>query len=234
VHLGVSGTYVFQPADQGSSAANRYPVRFRDRPEIRVDGTRLVDTGSIDANASYNAGIEFGMNWKNFFLQGENYWYGVKRRDPTTLPDPTFGGYYLEGSWVLTGERHRYSMSNGSFQRPRPRVPFSLAESGYGAWELALRYSHTDLDFHEGLAGTAATPDAVRGGVQNIKAIGINWYPNTNFRLMLEYLMVSVNRLNPAGPGNLQPFGAPPATPPIGVQIGQDLDVIALRSQFSF
>ena len=74
----------------------------------------------------------------------------------------------------------------------------------------------------------------MRGGVQNIKAIGLNWYPNTNFRLMLEYLMVSVNRLNPAGPGNAQPFGAAPATPPIGVQIGQDLDAIALRSQFSF
>jgi phosphate-selective porin OprO/OprP len=43
-----------------------------------------------------------------------------------------------------------------------------------------------------------------------------------------------VNRLNPAGPGNLTPFGPAPATPPNGVQIGQDLNVIALRSQFSF
>jgi len=43
-----------------------------------------------------------------------------------------------------------------------------------------------------------------------------------------------VDRLNPAGPGNTAPFGAAPNTPPIGVQIGQDLDVIALRSQFSF
>jgi phosphate-selective porin OprO/OprP len=234
VHLGLNGTYVFQPADQGNTAANRYPVRFRDRPEIRVDGTRLIDTGGIDASSSYSAGVELGMNWKNFFLQGENFWYGIQRRDPTTLPDPKFGGYYVEGSWVLTGEAHRYNMNNASFQRPRPRVPLSLADGGFGAWELALRYSHTDLDFHEGLAGTAATLDAVRGGVQNIKAIGLNWYPNANFRLMLEYLMVSVNRLNPAGPGNAQPFGAAPATPPLGVQIGQDLDVIALRSQFSF
>jgi phosphate-selective porin OprO/OprP len=51
---------------------------------------------------------------------------------------------------------------------------------------------------------------------------------------MLEYLMISANRLNPAGPGNLQPFGPSPGTPPVGVQIGQDLDVIALRSQFAF
>jgi hypothetical protein len=36
-----------------------------------------------------------------------------------------------------------------------------------------------------------------------------------------------VDRLNPAGPGNPTPFGAPPA-------IGQDLDVYAVRTQFSF
>jgi phosphate-selective porin OprO/OprP len=234
VHVGVNGTYVFQPADQGNTVASRYPVRLRDRPEIRVDGTRLVDSGSIDADSAYSVGVELGMNWKNFFLQGENYWYGVDRRAPTTLPDPSFGGYYVEGSWVLTGESHRYNMNNGSFQNPRARVPFNLADGGCGAWELALRYSHTDLDFHEGLAGVAAATDSVRGGTQNIMAVGVNWYPNTNFRLMLEYLSISVDRLNPAGPGNLTPFGPAPATPPIGVQIGQDADVIALRSQFSF
>ncbi len=45
VHVGVNGTYVFQPADQGASTSPRYPTRFRDRPEIRVDSTRLIDTG---------------------------------------------------------------------------------------------------------------------------------------------------------------------------------------------
>lgn len=44
-------------------------------------------------------------------------------------------------------------------------VPFSSA-GGYGAWEPALRCSHLDLDLHSGPAGTAATVDAVRGGVQ--------------------------------------------------------------------
>jgi phosphate-selective porin OprO/OprP len=51
---------------------------------------------------------------------------------------------------------------------------------------------------------------------------------------LFNYLMIDVDRLNPAGPGNPTPFGAPPATPPVGVQIGQDLDVYAVRTQFSF
>jgi phosphate-selective porin OprO/OprP len=234
VHVGLSGTYVLQPADQGSATTPRYAIRFRDRPEIRVDSTRLIDTGSLDADSAYSAGAELGMNYKNYFFQAENFWYGVGRREANTLPDPSFGGYYAAASWVLTGESHRYNMTNGSFQSPRPKVPFSLSAGGWGAWELAARYSHTDLDFHEGLGLVASTPDSVRGGTQNIMTVGVNWYPNTNFRLMLDYMRISVNRLNPAGPGNLTPFGPAPATPPNGVQIGQDLNVVALRSQFSF
>jgi phosphate-selective porin OprO/OprP len=62
----------------------------------------------------------------------------------------------------------------------------------------------------------------------------VNWYLNSNVKLMLNYLHVDVDRLNPAGPDNPTPFGAPPATPPIGVEVGQTLDIYALRSQFSF
>lgn len=74
----------------------------------------------------------------------------------------------------------------------------------------------------------------MRGGEQKIWSVGLNWYPNTNLRIMLDYLHIDVSRLNPAGPGNLTPFGAAPATPPIGVQIGQTAHVIAVRTQFGF
>ena len=233
VHVGASGTWVFQPADQGSSATGaRYAIRFRDRPEVRVDSTRFIDTGNIDADSAYAAAVELGANWKNLYLQAENFWYGLDRREPTSLADPSFGAWYIQGSWVLTGERRRYNRTTGSFQRPRPRVPFTSG-GGHGAWELALRYSHADLDFREGLAGTAAAVDGVRGGVQNNWTVGLNWYPHPNLSFMLDYIRVDVDRLNPAGPGNLTPFGAAPGTPPIGVQIGQDLHVYALRSQFS-
>jgi len=234
VHIGASGTWVFQPADQGSSATGaRYAVRFRDRPEIRVDSTRLIDTGAIDADTAYATGVELGANWKNWYVQAENFWYGLDRHSPTALADPSFGGYYVQGSWVITGESRRYNMANGSFQAPRPRVPFS-SSGGYGAWELGLRYSSADLDYRAGQALTAAGADSIRGGTQNIWTVGLNWYLNTNLKLMLNYLRIDADRLNPAGVGNLTPFGAAPGTPPVGVQIGQDLNVYALRSQYSF
>jgi phosphate-selective porin OprO and OprP len=133
----------------------------------------------------------------------------------------------------MTGESHRYNVANGSFAGPRPFVPFTM-NGGRGAWELALRYSHTDLNDNEGLAGAAASAESVRGGVQNIWTFGVNWYLNSQVRLLFNYLHIDVDRLNPAGPGNTTPFGPVPGTPPIGVQIGQSLDVFALRSQFAF
>ncbi len=233
LHLGLSGTNVLKPADQGSATTPRYAVRFRDRPEIRVDSTRLIDTGSIDADSVYAAGAEFGAQWKSWYLQAEDFRYGIKRREPTVLSNPSFGGWYAQGSWILTGETRRYSVASGSFASPRPFVPFTM-NGGRGAWELAARYSHTDLNHDEGIAGLAPPSDGIRGGVQNIWTFGVNWYVNPNLRLMFNYLRINVDRLNPAGSGNLTPFGAAPGTPPIGVQIGQNLEVFALRSQYSF
>jgi phosphate-selective porin OprO/OprP len=218
VHAGLSGSYVLQFADQGS----RHGVRFRDRPEVRVDSTRLIDTGELQADSAYIVGTELAATWQRYLLQAEHFRYAIERPDS---PAASFVGYYLQGSWVLTGERHRYNLASGSFQSPRP-------QRTYGAWELALRYSHTDLDFHAGVPGTAAALGGVRGGRQDIWTFGINWYASANVRLMLDYLRISVDRLNPAGAEDRAPFGS--ATPPLGVQIGQDLDVIALRSQFNF
>ena len=129
IHAGLSGTWVFQPPDQGSTAAatQRHVVRLRDRPEIRVDSTRLVDTGSIDADSAYVYGIEAGANWKNWYLQAESFRYGIERTAATaTLPDPTFEGFYVQGSWILTGETRRYDVATGAFQAPRPFVPVLL------------------------------------------------------------------------------------------------------------
>ena len=53
-------------------------------------------------------------------------------------------------------------------------------------------------------------------------------------RRMLNYLHVRVDRLNPAGPDDPEPFGPAPSTPPVGVQIGQTLDIVALRFRYSF
>ena len=56
----------------------------------------------------------------------------------------------------------------------------------------------------------------------------------TRVRVMANYLHVDVDRLNPAGPEDSEPFGPPPGTPPPGVQIGQTFNILAVRIRYSF
>jgi phosphate-selective porin OprO and OprP len=232
LHLGASATYVIHPSDQGLDAGGvRYPIRFRERPELRVDSARLIDTGNIDAEHAHVYGVELGGNWKNFQVQAENFWYGIERLN-STARDPKFGGYYVQGTWALTGESRRYAVANGAYQAPRPRTPVGSGD-GWGAFELALRFSHTDFNFEEGAVGTAPSLSAVRGGEQDIWTIGANWYATSNIKVVLNYLLVDVDRLNPAAVG-AAPFGAAPSTPPVGVEIGQKFKALALRTQFNF
>lgn len=234
VLAGADLTWVLEPGDQGSLAPGaRYPVRFRERPELRVDSTRLVDTGTIDAHTAHATGVEAALRAGSFFFQGEHFWYGIDTRTDTPAGDPEFSGWYAEASWTLTGEAHKYNPATASFLAPRPSAPVG-SEGGFGAVELAARYSHVDLNHEEGLPGSAATAGAVRGGEQQIWTIGLNWYLTSNLKMSFNYFMVDVDRLNPAGAGNLTPFGASPATPPDGVQIGQDYDAIAARLHFAF
>ncbi len=81
-----------------------------------------------------------------------------RRRDlgnPTNLPDPSFNGWYLQTSWILTGEAKKYNPSTGSFTAPKPNDPFVLDKAGIGAWEVVARYSDLDLNYHAGVAGHA-------------------------------------------------------------------------------
>jgi phosphate-selective porin OprO/OprP len=91
-----------------------------------------------------------------------------------------------------------------------------------------------DANSHEGQAGAPTPVGGVRGGDQAILSLALNWYPSDRIRVMLNAMHVRVDRLNPAGPVDPEPFGPAPLTPPAGVQIGQSLDVVAMRVRYAF
>jgi phosphate-selective porin OprO/OprP len=236
-HLGVNAQYVFQPQDSaGPNAAatvvaGRYATRFRDRPELRVDGTRLVDTGNIDAKDFWEVGAEGGFQFQNFYASGEYFVYQADRNiNPTGLPNPQFNGFYIEGSWVITGEPRVYDKVNGAFNGPVVAYPFNPSAGTWGAWELAARYSDLNLNYRAGSPGSAPGFGAIRGGEQQIYTVGLNWYLNQTIRFMLDYQHVTVNRLNP----DTSAFSAAGFNAPLGAQIGQTYDTIEVRSQLQF
>ncbi|MFN3511726.1 MAG: OprO/OprP family phosphate-selective porin [Phenylobacterium sp.] len=228
VHLGVNGTRVLNPAATGPEVAGQAPtpIRLRERPEMRVDGTRLVDTGNLDADGLTSLGAEFGAQWKNLYVQSEYFDIEVDRKG--AFADPNFSGWYAQAGWTLTGEPRRYAAGNGTFDAPRPAKPFDLAAGDWGAWELGLRYSKLDLNHAAGAPGTAPGASSVRGGEQEIWSLGLNWYVNAVLRFQLAYQDVSIDRLSPGGAA----FGT--ATPPAGAQVGQELKIYTFRTQYAF
>ena len=92
-------------------------------------------------------------------------------------------------------------------------TPTGPITNGWGAWEVALRYSTIDLDDH--VFDPVAT-NRVRGGSQDIWTLGLNWYLNNAVKVQLNYQNVDVDRLNASGDS-----------------IGQDLDQVSMRLQFA-
>lgn len=215
VHVGANASKVVTPAQ--TSVGGPYPVTVSDRPELRVDGTQLITTGAIDATGARHYGVEAAAQKKNLLIQGEYFDIAIDRRNPAAgVTNPDFKAWYVEGSWVLTGEARRYNVNNFAFDAPAIEHPFDPKKGQWGAWEIAARYSVADLNYHE-LATLAA--DRVRGGEQKIVTVGLNWFPNPVTKFSLGYYDVSIDRLDPAG---------------AAVLLSQDYQVINFRSQYAF
>lgn len=218
-HFGVNGQYVFHPNDAGPAASPRYPVQLRDRPELRLDATRLVDTGAIDARHVTVLGAEAALLVKSFTLESEYFNYKLDRRVAagSTLSDPSFKGWYVEGTWMLTGEQRVYNPGESRIDGPKLNYNFNPAAGTWGAFELAARYSVLDLNDNAGSAGLATPVGGVRGGEQKIGTLGLNWYWNPVVRFMLDWQHVDIDRLGPTG-----------------LQVGQKYNALAARAQYTF
>jgi phosphate-selective porin OprO and OprP len=226
LHLGVDGEYVFQPRANGAAAAAvTSTVAFSDRPELRVDPTAFLNTGQIPAKNAGAYGVEAAGGYDSLFFQGEYYQFMIDQSGlSATAPRPelTFDGGYAEASWTVTGESRRYIPGAGAYGGIVPAHPLSLKNGGWGALELALRYSYLNLNNHVRPGVSPIVTGGVFGGRATGYDAGVNWYPNSNIRFMLDYIHEDVNKL---------PVAAGPGGSPSG---GVRMDAVARRSQVAF
>ncbi|MFZ5721707.1 MAG: OprO/OprP family phosphate-selective porin [Pseudomonadota bacterium] len=221
VHLGANVSMLVNPPSSGPDLGAGSPttnVRFRERVESRVEGVRLVDTGSINADGATIWGLEAAAQYGPVYVQSEYFDLGIDRKGGA-LPDPDFSGWYVQGAWTLTGQPRRYSATSGAFGSPKVDKPFDLQAGTWGVWEVAARYSNLDLN-----------DGAVLGGEQDVVTVGLNWYPNSSVRFQANFQNVEVDRISPGGTA----WGAGVLTPPAGAQVGQDLKVWSFRTQYAF
>lgn len=158
------------------SATGPDTVRVSERPNIRVDNGNIADSGVITSvdSATY-LGAEAAIVRGPFSITSE---YGRLHLDRAgTLSNPDFDGFYVAGSWFLTGETRPFQ--NGNFNRLRPRSNFDH-NGGWGALELAVRYDKLDL---------SETPVAARvGNDAESLTTALNWYLNPYFKLQLNWI----------------------------------------------
>ncbi len=148
-------------------------LRLRTRPEQHL-APRFADTGEFDANHQTSAGAEAAFVYGPASLQSEYMYTSVDT--PGSL-DPDFDGFYVLASYFLTGERRPYKTDEGIFGAVKPNHDFSIADGGWGAWEVAARYSQADLD-----------DQSIKGGNLRNNTVGLNWYLSPNVRVMLNYV----------------------------------------------
>ena len=98
--------------------------------------------------------------------------------ESATVRDLDSDAWYIYGSYYLTGESRNYKWKKGSYSQTKVKSPFG--KGGYGAWELALRYTSGEFDNNGSLTSDEA----------DILTAGINWYPINNVRFSANYVNI--------------------------------------------
>ncbi|MUV15179.1 OprO/OprP family phosphate-selective porin [Noviluteimonas gilva] len=166
-------------------------ARWRARPLADL-ANRIVDTGDMK-NTDRNKTFGFESFWAHgpFKIQGEymstdTERYGIGPSAETYSAD----GAYISGLWNITGEAFGYK--NGVPTTPLPNNPAG------GMWQVGLRYDTIDLNDGTALAPSSPTSTArvlgALGGEMDSWTVGVNWYWRSNFKFMLNYVMVDSSK----------------------------------------
>jgi phosphate-selective porin OprO/OprP len=172
LHLGIAGS--IRDFD-----GEKYQIE--ERAEIHL-ADKIVTSAKTAADQVNLLGLESAWIKGPFSLQIE---YMIADIKAETAANANYTGYYLQGSYFLTGESRSYE--KGQFAKITPR-----AKSG--AWELTTRYSVLDAqDNHSGVKANNVT-------------VGVNYYINEQVRLMMNYINTQLTQAVSSDTGNAFSF----------------------------
>lgn len=196
-HVGLAGTWA---APDGNAATNNFAdsginqAQFKTRPEARTE-SEWLNTGRIAGADHFTLlGVENVVNVGAVQFCGEYQTVWLDRENEGQL---YFHGGYFYVSYFLTGEHMPWDREKGTLDRIVPFENFFLVDTardgvrgGWGAWQVAARYSTADL-----------VDDNIQGGIGESVTLGVNWYWNPWSRMQFNYIYGNIydNALNAAG-----------------------------------
>ena len=197
LHWAISGMIARPDGDNFDGETNSNEGRFRTRGELRSD-SRWINTGRIAGADWYETlGLEGILNLGPLQIVSEYQTNWMQRDDVTagTGPDLHFHGAYVYVAYMLTGEHVPLKRTSGTIDRVKPFENFFLVNTcsdgvagGWGAWQIAMRYSYLDL-----------TDADIQGGIENNATLGLVWYFNSHSSMQFNAIYGDIDRHAPVG-----------------------------------
>lgn len=164
LHLGFNATY------RTPDSATR-TMRFKSTGNANVINGILIDTGDITQVDNYYQNMaEFRYQKGSLNITSE---YLRTHLNRSGLKNLEFNGGYVMATYFLTGEKYGYDTHTG--------VPLA-ANFSKGTWEIATRYSITDLNNKD-----------IKGGKMHGYDFGINYYTHKHFKFMANYIINKID-----------------------------------------
>ena len=185
-------------------------------PQTTASSTGTVST-TMQANSAVVLGNEFRFSPQAYYYYGPFGLVGEYVQDDERIAGSNQTSFSLAsagiheidnhawqftGSWIITGEKKGYVARQERMRQtswggvvPKRSLEHAGNPFGYGAWEIAARYSALDIDptaFQQvGTSGSnklyfAADPTKSPQAAREW-GVALNWYLNTNLRIAFDY-----------------------------------------------
>ncbi|MCK5846139.1 MAG: hypothetical protein KAG84_01785 [Bacteroidales bacterium] len=173
LHLGVSLVHSYH---------NNESFGVKNRPESHL-APKYSSFSIKSVKFSNLANLELSYIYNRMSFQTEYHYMHFESSGSTSTDNNIhMMTYYGTFSFFLTDDHRSYSKKNTYFGNVKPTNNYG--KDGWGAIELAARYSHVDGDEDR----------YVYGGEMNNIATGVNWYLNPAMKFAFNY----IHSMNPA------------------------------------
>jgi len=177
VTRGAAGSLAFRTNARGTSFFNSQATLFPQTLDITRKG--------LEGIGAYGP----------FKLQGEYTTMNFSNTGLAASDDKDINAWYVNASYMLTGESYASAYKGGLMDRMNPKADFlGLGKPGWGAWEIGVRYSKFDAkDFDTNNAAINGSTNMSSNDVHSYTA-GIKWITDPNTRFMLDYVFTDFNK----------------------------------------
>lgn len=155
--------------------------RYSSRNSTSINRKKYLDTDDVkglDHELAWT--VELAGHWKQLRYEAAYIARGMYL-DQAVNPLPTqwAEGWYAQASWLLFGGKQSYDADGAKYSR-------TTSEHKWGNLEVAFRYEYADFNTGKLFSNKIADTN-IFGGSGEAYTVGLNYYPNKNVKIVLNW-----------------------------------------------